>query len=112
MTCLREMASFFGLRLTTSTLRSHGPRRWALKSSCPGTETRPMALEARIIGRYGFVISMVTKWCSRVQTARRMVIGSLEDGVAGWTQRTTVQRPLRLDFLPRLAVDDRAPSRV
>src|SRR3954471_14425378 len=40
--------------------------RWALKLSCPVTATRPMGMEVRTIGRFGFVISTATKSCWRV----------------------------------------------
>lgn len=37
----------------------------------PRHRNPPEGTEARTIGRYGFVISMATKWCWRVQTVRQ-----------------------------------------
>src|SRR3954453_12812877 len=59
----------------TSTVQSHGPRRWAPKSSCLATAIRLMEMEARTIGRYGFVTSTVTRSCWRVQTVQQMEHG-------------------------------------
>src|SRR5487761_1243368 len=65
----------------TSTLPWHGLRRSAQKSLCHAIEIHRTARVAQIIGRFGFVISTVTKLFWRVLTEPLTGIGGRDEWI-------------------------------